>query len=418
MGLFKRKSGDDTEQPAPPPPPPATGGMDLDAMRRQAEQLSAAARQGGLTRGNVRDLEAYARSAQAQAQQQMAALQQSGALEQFMGGQGQGTAGGASGETGTGALLRALGIEWSSDYTKRVQCPNCGGPKKLASPSAYVYCDFCGALADYDFRRACSDSLTLPAATEYAQTVNGLQPEAKAALATGDKDRYREIKRHIYEAYARFSPHSLSHRIADPDYREKLVEFMAESNVATDFDPQYAALLEEMKSKTIALPWSGGMTSPRTGGPAFRALVEVCERQAARVTEVVNAAGLVSVDPDHANDTVRMRMFRSAFSQGWLPMLSEEDAAWMIDRLDLNGEYARLEPPPDAESRSCGGCGGSLTVLPGAKTVVCDFCGKSIDVGGGQLPCSNCGAGLSFPVGVSRLECPYCKTATERIGLT
>src|SRR5262245_54348612 len=39
-------------------------------------------------------------------------------------------------------------------YVKRCSCPTCGAPKKLASVTAYVYCDYCGSLIDYDFRQA------------------------------------------------------------------------------------------------------------------------------------------------------------------------------------------------------------------------------------------------------------------------
>jgi len=339
-------------------------------------------------------------------------------MQQFTGGTTNAGDGSQPSRGTTALLLKALGIDWSSDYVKRARCPSCGGPKRLASPSAYVYCDYCGALADYDFRRACADNLSATVAKEYAQVVNASQPELSAALAAGDRDRYLEAKRRVYDVYVSSSPKAVSHRVGDPGYRAQLVEFMARSSVATDFDPEFAALLEEMKTKVVALEWTGTMTSRRTGGPSFEALVDVCARQARRAVQIVDDAGLVEADPDHSNGRLRTRVHNSGFAQGWLPLIGPQDSERMIDRLDLGGEYTKLEPPPDAESRNCGRCGGALTVLLGAKTVVCDHCGTSIDVGGGQLPCSNCGAALSFPVNVSCLQCPYCKTATERVGLT
>jgi hypothetical protein len=41
-----------------------------------------------------------------------------------------------------------------SDLVKQVTCPACGAPKRLPSKTAYLYCDHCGALVDYDFRLA------------------------------------------------------------------------------------------------------------------------------------------------------------------------------------------------------------------------------------------------------------------------
>jgi DNA-directed RNA polymerase subunit RPC12/RpoP len=32
-------------------------------------------------------------------------------------------------------------------------------------------------------------------------------------------------------------------------------------------------------------------------------------------------------------------------------------------------------------ARHCGGCGGEFSALPGAKAIICDDCGRKIDVG-------------------------------------
>src|SRR3954469_2106999 len=41
-----------------------------------------------------------------------------------------------------------------SGFIKRARCVRCGAPKRLPSKTAYLYCDYCGALVDYDFRLA------------------------------------------------------------------------------------------------------------------------------------------------------------------------------------------------------------------------------------------------------------------------
>jgi hypothetical protein len=69
------------------------------------------------------------------------------------------------------------------------------------------------------------------------------------------------------------------------------------------------------------------MMARRTGGPSFRALVEVCERQAARANQIFGASDLIDQDPDHAGEAGRTRMHHSLFGQGWLPMLETDDAA-------------------------------------------------------------------------------------------
>jgi hypothetical protein len=38
-----------------------------------------------------------------------------------------------------------------TDVVKKVDCSRCGAPKRLPSKTAYLYCDHCGSLIDYDF---------------------------------------------------------------------------------------------------------------------------------------------------------------------------------------------------------------------------------------------------------------------------
>jgi hypothetical protein len=41
-----------------------------------------------------------------------------------------------------------------TEFVKKVDCSRCGAPKRLPSKTAYLYCDHCGSLVDYDFRLA------------------------------------------------------------------------------------------------------------------------------------------------------------------------------------------------------------------------------------------------------------------------
>ena len=47
-------------------------------------------------------------------------------------------------------------------FVKRCTCVTCGAAKKLPTVTAYVYCDYCASLIDYDLRRAC-EGTPLPA---------------------------------------------------------------------------------------------------------------------------------------------------------------------------------------------------------------------------------------------------------------
>jgi LSD1 subclass zinc finger protein len=80
----------------------------------------------------------------------------------------------------------------------------------------------------------------------------------------------------------------------------------------------------------------------------------------------------------------------------------------------LTSEYRKVDLS-GLQTRRCGGCGDELKTVPAANAVVCESCGRKLDIAGGEVPCQTCGAPLSFPVGVSRIECPYCKSGTHRL---
>ena len=91
----------------------------------------------------------------------------------------------------------------------------------------------------------------------------------------GDRRRKRRfaarpvaIHREIFDGYATNVPKASSHRITDPDYRAKYVEYIAGTAAACDSDPQYAALNDEMPAAVRSMAWTGGLMSRKTGGNA------------------------------------------------------------------------------------------------------------------------------------------------------
>src|SRR5215510_625910 len=79
-----------------------------------------------------------------------------------------------------------------ADFVKQVTCPRCGAPKRLPSKTAYLYCDHCGSLVDYDFRLANSGTNAGLTNTVFHQLIAPAQGELDRAFAAGDVARYRE----------------------------------------------------------------------------------------------------------------------------------------------------------------------------------------------------------------------------------
>jgi LSD1 subclass zinc finger protein len=220
--------------------------------------------------------------------------------------------------------------------------------------------------------------------------------------------------RDVYAEWIQQCPQAVSPRAGeDQEFRRRMVDYLVESTLCKDFDPTLAALEEQLNAFIAALrriprpeqPWlvSDGIWQV---AQSFRALMEATYRR-------LDAAGVLALDPDQAPPGVPLSMEYSTFCQGWLPHLQPADGPRLLSMFGLSGEYARVDLT-GAVTRRCGGCGGELVSLADAGTVVCQGCGRRLDLSSGESPCQGCGAALCFPEGVSRLNCPYCQSTTHR----
>jgi DNA-directed RNA polymerase subunit RPC12/RpoP len=382
MGLFKRNR---PEQPPERPP-----GTDQVAFAQQA-------------RTQAMQWQAQARQLQAQARQQAAAFQQASA----------GSTAAAGSPTWVRQVLAILAPP-QQGYVKRCSCVVCGAPKKLPAITAYVYCDYCASLIDYDLRRACEGDTTPGPA--YAATVNATQAASRAAVAAGDRDAYRDLQRKVYEAYAENVPMAVSHRARnDPAYRTAYVSFMAEFALARAFDPTAQALEAEMKQHVMGMRYVGNMMSPTVEPDSFWPVADTLDKQIANSQALYRSAGLADLDPDRAGH-LTAKFAWSGFCQGWLGMLPADAGERLLDRAGLKNEYVPIQAE-DGQPRHCGGCGGEFTALPGAKAVICDGCGRTMDLGSAEIPCASCGATMTLPAGADGVACPFCGSQVERAGI-
>lgn len=353
---------------------------------------------------SVDDLMKQAQAMQAQATAQMAAVQQVSS---------DSTA--AVGSMTWGRQVMNLIAPVEPGYVKRCACVTCGAPKKLPSVTAYVYCDYCASLIDYDLRRAGESDV--PTDPQYPATVNGAQPQLQAAQASGDQGTYLAVQRQIYHAYVTFVPSAVSHRAKnDALYRDQLVEYMAQAATVAAFDPTALQLTDEMRQRAIGLRYAGAALTPTVEPDSFWPMVGTLQKQISYTGELNKSAGVSDLDPDHAADYLGPKFAWSMFCQGWLSMLPEDAASTLLDQAGLKNTYVAIDATGGTE-RSCGGCGGHFTSLPGATVMVCEDCGRQLDVGAAEIPCTNCGATITFPVSAGSTACPYCDVTLDKVGI-
>jgi DNA-directed RNA polymerase subunit RPC12/RpoP len=302
-----------------------------------------------------------------------------------------------------------------SDFIKRATCVRCGAPKRLPSTTAYLYCDFCGALVDYDFRIANAGTNAGLTNTVYAQLVAPWQANMAQARATGDRDAYRGIMLHVFRQWVQQCPQAVSPRAkTDLGFREQMVAYSAECAVVKDMDPQQQQLEAQCNAVINAfqrIPSPGGAWM--VAGDFWMA-AQLWKQQMDLAYALIESTGVAAMDPDEAPPGVAVKMEHSTFCQAWLPHLPTDDGERLLEYYGMQGDYTKVETLP-TETHPCGGCGVELHTMPGARVVVCESCGFRIDIQGGAVPCHQCGAPLTYPVGLDQLSCPYCRTQTARV---
>ena len=306
-------------------------------------------------------------------------------------------------------------LQAHSQFIKRVSCTRCGAPKSLPSPTAYIYCDYCGALIDYDFRIANADTNAGLTNTVFHRIIATVQGPLAQARARGDRDACRQLYRRVFSQWVRECPMAASPRAKnDTAFRDQFVAYQAECAVTKDFDPRQTSLDAKMAALTASLqriPTPGGAWMVAGG---FWPYAELFKQQMELTYALMHEQGVDAMDPDQAPPGIPIRMEYSTFCQGWLPHLSPADGQRLLVLYGLNAEYDEVKPQP-TDRHQCGACGAGIHTLAGARAVVCESCGCTLDIGGGAVPCRSCGVPLSFPVSVSHVQCPYCKSDTRRV---
>ena len=302
-----------------------------------------------------------------------------------------------------------------SRFIKRVSCPQCGAPKSRPSTTAYIYCDYCGSLMDYDFRLANANTNAGLTNTVYHRIIATVHMQLMQAKARNDREAVRQIYKQVFTLWLQECPNAASPRaIKDMEFRRQFIDYSAECAVVKDMDPHQATLqgkMDRLVARLQRIPTPGGAW--KVAGP-FWEYAALFKEQMIGTYALIRQLGANGLDPDHASPEVALRMEYSSFCQAWLPHLSPADGEKLLKLYGLHSEYDEVRPH-ESEERHCGSCGSDIEALPGAKQVVCESCGFTIDVNSQAIPCQKCGALLSFPVSTNGMVCPYCGTDTRRV---
>lgn len=290
------------------------------------------------------------------------------------------------------------------------RCPHCGGGRSRASPTAYVYCDWCGALADYDFRRACADPAQMPGPV-YEALLARCQPLLQRALEAGDRDGHLRVQQQLFEAWIECCPGSCPPRIRDAAYRARYRDHLAAVATAAAFDPRNATLQRAVEAAVAGLRWRQTAQGPQADDRALAALLDAVLAQQAHLHDPAFLAPLPA-HPDRVAPATLARIALSTFLQGWWPYLSEKSRRLAVERCGFSAEYLPARPP--AAITHCACCGADVPAPEGGRCAICDYCGSEIALTH-TLDCDGCGSRLSLPRAhdADAIDCPQCRRRLE-----
>ena len=303
-------------------------------------------------------------------------------------------------------LLQPSMPQGGAQQIKKATCRHCGASKLRPSKTAFLYCDYCGALVDWDFRVSITTAGSAMPGPEYERLQQQVAPLQAQAKATGDRETYGQTLRQLFDMHMRACPASYSPRIGDPAYRAALLDYTVATQLEAAFDAEARGRQAAMEQAVGSLRWTGGFGTPRrVESQSFWTLVGTLKTFLQRGSQL--AEPHLDGHPDQPTQAIMDGISASAFVQGWLPYLDEPDQQKVIAEMGLGGEYIPVTPVGTTE-RHCGSCGKPAPVVAGAQHVVCECCGRVIDVSRPEISCTNCGAPLSIPLGAARSACPHC----------
>ena len=159
-------------------------------------------------------------------------------------------------------------------YYLASRCPSCGAAKSRPSATAYVYCDFCGALADYDFRKACEQPRDLPGPV-YEKLAAILKPQCEKAVLSHDRKKYLDNQVRLFEAWVDACPNATPVRVKDASFRKQYIAHMAECATACAFDEALKKISDDMTVATSKLVWKQAGARVRCTRESFMPVLDV-----------------------------------------------------------------------------------------------------------------------------------------------
>lgn len=288
------------------------------------------------------------------------------------------------------------------------RCRVCQATKDTPPATAYIYCDYCGCLFDYDSSKSTEDPRSLDSDDVEAALNEVTVSMQKAAFKANDKAEYARILHWKNGLMMDVCPNVYSPRIGDPQYRKRLLEgVLVPQGVETRFDEQYVLAAREVSAANHQANASFGQK-----GLDLQRVLEALQCSLslfAIEADILERVGVFERHPDGVDKELFLYISRSCFVRPWLGSLSGSDADQLMTAAGVRAEY-KSAVDIDLVSRGCGHCGANVLTPPSGKASMCESCGHMLSKR--VFSCPKCGAGIGVPAETlsQELKCGFCNS--------
>ncbi|MES0488524.1 MAG: hypothetical protein ABUK01_00925 [Leptospirales bacterium] len=305
------------------------------------------------------------------------------------------------------------GVEDNFVLVKQSVCPACAAPKITASTAFYIYCDYCATFMDTDYRMLIPENVVVaepdPNYDSFMQTMSQRMIDTREAQ---DKAGYKQIWLEFYNLQIEKYPQYYPPRIGDEKYRKKFIDYNVSCLVELEFNEHLKRLSDKVSEVFAEVKWEQVKVNNEDRTIiSFEDLMNTYKVQTELTRATIKHYDSIGLKyPDKmVTGELAERVFMSRFMEGYMKHLLPDDQEELLKQTGLLGKYHKVLKP-HLTLRHCGQCGSSLSVVDGAKNVICEPCGHVIDVSVAEFSCPGCSAPVSLPIEQTQITCPSCST--------
>lgn len=308
---------------------------------------------------------------------------------------------------------------------RKLKCPSCGSSKVAEVKTGHVFCDYCAEFMGFDFVKLEDESKALFNMDYYLE--HGGWPEATRnylsvvtqmgeAIKNKDAEKYVELAVKQMDMQMTLMPGVFSPKVKVEGYRRKyLIYYRAflEDRIADHFfeeQEQFNAMIVPMSQKITMKMVDGGYIW--NYDEQARAYFKVVYDFSVALSEKVVAYPSASLYPDQISEYSK-ELFLKQSMAGYCKMLTEPDFLALTREYGFENQYIEVPEIKTSEIK-CSCCSSVITVLEGAKLVLCETCGNKIEPGTNMIHCQNCGSSFT-PSDGSHSKCDYCGSRVQMV---